>query len=709
MIFKKNIVPLYMCVFYYFVVLVFIFVTPSVCEAQKVVLATSKVSTKTSLTWKAHILRAEKAAEQRKPLEAAVHYEQGWLMKPKKMLYAYNAATAYAAGRNYEKAAELYKSVIDSKAHFAALRLDYALSLQQKGDFSEAIAEFSYYLNHYNSADKAIISERIEQYIAGCTWAIQQADIANESKVRIEHLPINTPDNDLAPVTFGEDVLYFTTLTAGKIAKIFRTQQTSEGKWAAAESLKNLPISAETAYGNGTFAPDGSRFYCTMCAQVTDKKRTKQLSCGIYFLKRTTDGWTSPQRLSDNVNAPNGMTTQPYVCHKANKEMLFFVSNRAGGEGGMDIWLSSRSRLDDKSAFEPPLNLGGIINTTADEVTPFYDTDEGAIYFSSNGRAAMGGLDIYKSSGFQQHWTTPVNLGLPFNSGADDWYFTKNTPKTGGFFVSNRPFGTEKTGTEDDDIFQFIRNDRRDLSIFGRIFDKKTQLPLDNIRVSLSEKIPPSGDAPPLDKRFDMRLLSSVMCSIGAYRFALLPQKDYVLSLEKDGYDISEMPFTTRDSGQIAAKSVLEDVYLVKTTAVAAAKTPVISASTDAPTSLETLEDIEKSRQRLSSKVENTEGVPVLKGRAEKSDNMVFKVQVLAYSSDDAAANVKKLTRVTDLGTFDTEFTLINGQRFTRILISFPTFAEATAALKIIKERSLTDAFIVKYENGKRIMPDKAQ
>ena len=87
---------------------------------------------------------------------------------------------------------------------------------------------------------------------------------------------------------------------------------------------------------------------------------------------------------------------------------------------------------------------------------------------------------------------------------------------------------------------------------------------------------------------------------------------------------------------------------------------------------------------------------------AEKSEPVQFKVQIISYQSDIDEVNVKKLSRVADLGDFETENATINGLRFTRVMFSFNTYEAAAAALRTVKDRSLSDAFVVRYENGKR-------
>jgi tetratricopeptide (TPR) repeat protein len=688
----------------------FTFSTPSVLTAQNVVVAAKSVD---NLSWKAHEKLGIAAAELGKNADAAEHFDAAFLLKPDKLELAYNAAIAFRACRDYAKAAERFRSLL-SNPKYPNARLDYAASLQQKGDFDEAIPEYLMYLNTYTAKDKETIKEQIEQYISGCEFGIKQTDSTKIARVHLEHLDINTPDNDIAPVPFGDDVLYFTTINNTNIAKIFRTQQTDANTWSAVTPLTSLKISEETPFGNGTFSPDGNRFYCTMC-QSLDKKNDKKRVCGIYFLKRIADGWTPPTRLPDRINAPDGNTTHAFVMHKGNKEIMFFASNRVGGRGGMDIWLTSRFKTDENSEFESPLNLGGIVNTEGDEVTPFYDAESTALYFASNGRATMGGLDIFRSEGFQQRWTSPLNLGTPYNSSADDYYFAKNGTKTGGFFVSNRSLGMEKIGTRDDDIFQFLFDDRNELTVAGQIFDKKTADLLENTRVSLFEKRE-TGDG---------RLLTSVMCPTGVFRFPLLPKKSYILDIEKDGFRLESISFSTLDTGKMLVRNQIKDVYLERyaafvsnsdmlTTKSDTSNLKYTEGGTDAQKSLsnDVKEAFNNKNEEKTTQIPSfTEGGRLEeKSKSERSNtkSVQFKIQVLAYDAGlKDNMNVKKLERVEDLGNFETEVVTINGKTFNRILIPFNSYTSAVAALQKIKDRSLTDAFLIRYEDGKRTNKSK--
>jgi Tetratricopeptide repeat len=629
--------------------------------------------------------------------DAAAHFEAAYQLKPKKTELAYQAAILYLNSREYRKAVTLFRPIIGDK-QFPNIHLEYAQALQKAGDWDEAIPEFLIYLNSYTGKDREQVSERIEENIAGCSLGIRQSDSTKISNVVLEHLNenVNTQENDIAPVPFGEDVLYFTTRW-NNAAKIVRSQQVGN-EWTRSEQLKSLPIASTAAIGNGTFSPDGTRFYCTICQEIGKKK---QKNCGIYYLKRTKDGWTAPIRLSERINQTDtegGMTTQPFVMQKGNNELLFFASNRKGGRGGMDIWMSSRSRNDDNADFESPMNLGAIINTEGDEVTPFYDEEEQSLYFASDGRATMGGLDIFKSHGSGQRWTSPANMGVPFNSGADDWYFVKNKTQTGGFFASNRSFGMEKISSRDDDIFSFTVHDKRELLVSGRVFEKKTTSLLENVRLSLYEKRA-DGDS-------DLRLLSSIMCAEGSYQFAILPQKIYTLEVEKDGFRVATAVLSTKDS----VKNGTRDFYLERYTAFVSNKILTHptenSAETVGQKTPQTVTSVATKAHTETNNGQKTNLPNVIKITETKpqttQETVIFKVQIVAYQSELDNVNFKKLKRVEDMGDFETETATINGKPYKRVMFSFPNYETAAAALRKIKERSLPDAFIIRYENGKR-------
>jgi len=140
---------------------------------------------------------------------------------------------------------------------------------------------------------------------------------------------------------------------------------------------------------------------------------------------------------------------------------MTYASNRKGGRGGMDLWYTI---IEKGNNYKSPANLGREINTLRDEITPFYDSTSGTLFFSSNYHFGFGGYDVFRSTGSFNSWSAPVNLGKPVNTRVDDTYLTLKGDKSEGFLVSNRPEGFHLTSeTCCDDIYKHRLN--KDLTI----------------------------------------------------------------------------------------------------------------------------------------------------------------------------------------------------------------------------------------------------
>jgi outer membrane protein OmpA-like peptidoglycan-associated protein len=183
----------------------------------------------------------------------------------------------------------------------------------------------------------------------------------------------------------------------------------------------------------------------------------------IYTAQRQGEtNWGLPTELSFNENNSD-------ACHPSisdNGEKLYFASNRAGGYGGMDLYVAERT----KTGWGKPRNLGPKINTAGNELFPFIHAD-GTLFYSSNGLSGNGGLDV-----FYVRWDNndlglslpnkkgkggvgmPVNLGAPFNSDKDDFGFILDSEMKMGYLTSNR-----SGGVGSDDIYSFNINQKDDL------------------------------------------------------------------------------------------------------------------------------------------------------------------------------------------------------------------------------------------------------
>ena len=154
--------------------------------------------------------------------------------------------------------------------------------------------------------------------------------------------------------------------------------------------------------------------------------------------------WENIEELPFNDNDFDCM--HPSVS--ADGTRLYFASNRPGGKGGMDIYVSFLQN----GKWGDAVNLGPTINTPKDELTPFIHSDN-TLFFATNGRKGTGGTDIFWTKKTPEGWAEPAAMPEPINTPSDDFGIIVSADKKSGFFSSNRA-----SGLGEDDIFSFIDN-----------------------------------------------------------------------------------------------------------------------------------------------------------------------------------------------------------------------------------------------------------
>lgn len=155
-------------------------------------------------------------------------------------------------------------------------------------------------------------------------------------------------------------------------------------------------------------------------------------NCDLYYTMKNGEYWSSIRPI-DAVNRPDSWESQPSIS--ANGDRLFFVSNREGGQGGLDIYMS-RFRPD--GTWSTPENLGPVINTPGNEKSPFIHSDSRTLYFASDGQPGMGGYDIfYAHQNESAEYNKPINIGYPINKESDQLGLFVNLEGTTAYFNSN--------------------------------------------------------------------------------------------------------------------------------------------------------------------------------------------------------------------------------------------------------------------------------
>ncbi|BDS10032.1 hypothetical protein [Aureispira anguillae] len=379
----------------------------------------------------------------------AMHYYDIVLKSKKTSGIYYKYAESCRLSYAYQAAEEAYKKVIDSKdkGRYPMLEYYYGLTLKHNAKYSEAKRAFKYFLDRYKKDN--FYKAKAAQEMKSCDFAKQLVKRPiPENELEITHLSeqVNTKYSDFGAHEI-EGELYYSSLRFDRkrekgekkekdlhkrlVAKLLSTPDHEKEKGKEVENL-NLPYEHSA---NSALSHDGKYVYFTRCSG----KRTDSLRCEIYRSEKLDNGkWSAPERLPNPINSNTATTTHPNLAwdNTSNSEWLYFSSNRAGGQGGMDIW---RVELKEDLAASEPYNLGNVINSKDAEVTPFYDNKNDRLYFASRWHLGLGGYDIFYSEAKPHgEWGAPVNLGIPFNSAANDLYFVINENDTTGYIASNR-------------------------------------------------------------------------------------------------------------------------------------------------------------------------------------------------------------------------------------------------------------------------------
>lgn len=176
-------------------------------------------------------------------------------------------------------------------------------------------------------------------------------------------------------------------------------------------------------------------------------KSTKEVinRLGIYYSIRLNNKWSKPIPFA--FNNENYSVGHPFLTNNGTE--LYFVSDVPGGQGGFDIYVSTKQN----GQWSTPINLGPEVNSSEDEFYPVVKNNQ--LYFSSMGHIGMGGLDIFMADFDGLNWTRVQNMKTPFNSAQDDFGLYFNDELQTGFISSNR-----RGGLGFDDIYAFNYNQR---------------------------------------------------------------------------------------------------------------------------------------------------------------------------------------------------------------------------------------------------------
>lgn len=367
---------------------------------------------------------------------SALYYKNALKKDGENPALNFKYAEALRLFNDYQSASSAYREVtrLDKSNEFPLAYFWLGEMLRSTCDCktNEAIRELRKFRAKYRKKD--YYSAKCQQELEACAWVLDHRQ-TNDS-VKIEHLgkEVNTEQSEFNAIHVFPDKLQFSAL---------RNISTDDKKEDYKVRIYNQPPTPEEIFmpkganpemhiGNGAYSPDSRNFFFTQC-ESNGKSPSR---CDIYLSVYEDYKWQPAQKLSDRINLPTATNTQPSVGYdKEGNEVLFFVSDRSGGQGGLDIWVSKKNK---DGTYAEAINAGSAINTQGNEVTPFYDINFHRLFFSSDWHYGFGGYDIFTSEGEYNHWTLPQNLMSPINTAQNDLYYSLALDNSKAYITSNR-------------------------------------------------------------------------------------------------------------------------------------------------------------------------------------------------------------------------------------------------------------------------------
>ena len=312
-------------------------------------------------------------------------------------------------------------------------------------EYDKALAYYNRYRQKlidrdgYRGRDRVELPD-IDRRIFECKNAIEYtANPAHYSIVNVGSA-INTEFEEYGPVlNEDETIMIFTSrrregnlnenvFSDNKPYEDIFISEKKGNTWGKAQNIGNV-VNTPFHDSNLALSADGTQLFLYKDENNGD----------IYESDRKEDGtWTFPEPLSESINSEGFKEASISISPDGN--ILFFASDRPGGQGGIDIYYSIKDRNGEWARSK---NLGPKINTEYDDDAPFIDYDGKTLYFSTQGRKGMGGYDIFKShyDSAAAEWGEPENLGFPINTPDDDIFFVSTKDGKRGYYASVREDG----------------------------------------------------------------------------------------------------------------------------------------------------------------------------------------------------------------------------------------------------------------------------
>lgn len=673
--------------------------------------------------------------------DAVASYKEVLAKYPDQMEANAKIADCYRYLNDQENAVKHYQIATNYEEIEPIFVFQYGLTLQELGRYDQARQIF------LQLAEKAPdFAIRCKQFADACNFA-NQAQGNAAYKVSNEY--VNTTTSDFGPALLGDRVVYASgrnDIRSRNSRSAPAGQKQGSNQLLLTQRDKNgyldVPVMLHEGFGTNTndapaaYTADGKWVAFTRNNFVDGVRFLPSAGMELTLFIAPVDAqgdWSAPAAFPHNgTDFSTG-----FPCFSPDGKALFFASNRPGGYGGFDLYVSYRVG----NGWSSPENLGNTVNSMGDELTPFFDGT--SLYFASNYHKGYGGFDIFRAEDSNGRWATIYHTGPGLNSSSDDFGFVFDSARNIGYFVSNRPGGrgaedlyriqkeTENvvikvtdalTGaavpgasldfsncgegafsTNVNGIFNFQLKENLNCEVVvskAGFLDKTVQLTTIGLRqnrtleVSLTnannayEGTVSNGDNNRVlegvkiiaTNQSDNEVTTAMTDRAGTYSIALKPNATFVMRYSKAGFRDVSFNFKTGPNDTKA----IQNIELLP---VGVAAEPITAASTSAsPTA-------SQASPLPSTQVKSVTPAQATAGNAQASG---FSIQLAAAS----ASNVDLAPYENKLGTMGKVYSVREGGKTKVRLGTFKTREAADEIIQKVRKLSYPSAFIVAENNG---------
>lgn len=345
-----------------------------------------------------------------------------------------NLAESYRQSNNFAKSEYWYRKTVHLLAHDSIHKVHYGQVLKNNGKYEEAATWFKLYLySHPND-------QKVKQLLASCDS--NQVKRADKNRYEVNPLGGGFHNESFSPVPYRKGFVN---------ARWEEDEFAGKGEPSSRLNLVYTPINSKGEHlepfilrgflhtsdyiGSATFSPDGEQMFFTLSTQAQGKLLRKGEGIGqtvIYVADLKDNTWTNMRPLFEE----DGGYSFGHPSLSTDGKTMYMVSNRPGGYGGFDIYYSMKK----DSSWTFPSNMGHLINSDGDELFPAMARNKGKdiLYFSSDGRIGLGGLDIYYAEIVNKKALRPNHFSSPINSSRDDFGLMISKDGSKGYLSSNR-------------------------------------------------------------------------------------------------------------------------------------------------------------------------------------------------------------------------------------------------------------------------------